>query len=150
MLYIDAQPNSVIPQYIKLADIGIIPLLRLKWWEVSSPLKLMEYLSMEIPIVLSDIKAHLDVLPAESDFVVYFNPDKKEDLADKILLAYGNYENLKKNSWNGRKIILENYSWDKIAEKLLTFFQKFDERTAGNASTGLSRAETKKSIYKLF
>ena len=126
IIYMETQKNTVMPQYIKLADIGIIPYTRIQWWEISSPLKLMEYMSMEKPIVLSDIKAHTDVVPCNSDFVVYFNPDKRNELAEKILFAYENLDKLKKNSWKGRNIILENYTWDKLADKLYNFFQSFN------------------------
>ncbi len=123
ILYMDTQDNAIMPQYIKLADAGIIPYIRIKWWEISSPLKLMEYASMEKPIILSDIKAHTDVIPENSDFVVYFNPDIKNELADKILYAYENLRELKNNTWKGRKIIVDNYSWDKLADRLNDFFQ---------------------------
>ncbi len=125
ILYLGAQENSIIPQYIKLADIGIIPLLRLKWWEVSSPLKLMEYLSMELPIILSDIEAHIAVVPRQSNFVVYFNPDNENELDEKILSAYNNLDLLKKNSWKGRSIVIENYTWGQIANKLINYFNSF-------------------------
>ncbi len=125
IMYLGTQQNSLMPQFIKLADIGIIPYIRIKWWEVSSPLKLMEYTSMEKPIVLSNIKAHTDVLPEDSDFVVYFNPDNKNELSDKILFAYNNLNELKKNSWKGRQIILDNYTWEKLADKLTRYFQNF-------------------------
>ena len=126
VLFLDAQDNSIIPQYIKLADIGIIPLLRLKWWEVSSPLKLMEYLSMELPMVLSDIEAHTTVVPRNSDFVIYFNPDTENELDKKILSAYNNLEELKKNSWKGRSIVIENYTWSRLANKLINYFNSFN------------------------
>ena len=126
ILYLDAADNSVMPQYIKLADIGVIPYIRIKWWEVSSPLKLMEYLSMELPIVMSDIKAHLDVVPEDSGFVVYFNPDKKDQLAEKILYAYKNLNELKSNTYKGRELVLESLTWSRQADKMIDFLQSFN------------------------
>ncbi len=125
ILYLKSADNSLMPQYIKSADVGIIPYSRIKWWEVSSPLKLMEYLSMEMPIVMSNIKAHVDVVPENSDFVVYFNPDNKRELAEKILYAYNNIEYLKVNAYKGREIVLENLTWQKQAERMFEFLKSF-------------------------
>ncbi len=127
IMYLDSAENSLMPQYIKLADIGIIPYSRIKWWEVSSPLKLMEYLSMEKPIIMSDIKAHLDVVPCDSDFVVYFNPDDKGQLPGKILYAYENINRLKLKAKKGREIILDNYTWSKQADKVISFLTGLNE-----------------------
>ncbi len=123
LLFLDAADNAVMPQYIKLADIGVIPYKRIKWWEVSSPLKLMEYLSMEIPIVMSDIQAHLNVVPRESDFSVYFNPDQKNELTEKILYAYKNIKKLNSKTYIGRKIVLEKLTWHNQAEKMAGFLE---------------------------
>ena len=49
ILLIDSVDNSEIPYYIKLADFCVVPLPRIKWWEISSPLKLFEYLAMGKP-----------------------------------------------------------------------------------------------------
>ncbi len=125
ILYLDAADNSIMPQYIKLADIGIIPYVRIKWWEVSSPLKLMEYLSMEIPIVMSDIKAHTDVVPPEAGFAVYFNPDRKNELAEKIFYAYNNLKILQSKSYKGRELVLKNLTWARQAEKMVNFLKSY-------------------------
>jgi glycosyltransferase involved in cell wall biosynthesis len=107
--------------YINLADICIVPLLRIFWWEISSPLKLMEYLAMEKPIVLSDILAHKSVVPPDSKFAVYFNPDIPNDLGMKISEAITNIDHLKNNGFMGREIVLNKYTWD-IQAKILENF----------------------------
>ena len=112
LLLIDPVEYEQMAGYIKLSDICIVPLLRIFWWEISSPLKLMEYLAMEKPIILSDIKAHLTVVPVDSKFALYFNPDDLDDLRKKIIEAIKNIDQLKINGFMGRKIILENYTWD--------------------------------------
>lgn len=140
IFYLDSAENSSMPQYIKLADIGIVPYSRNKWWEVSSPLKLMEYLSMEKPIIISDIKAHLDVVPRESEFAVYFNPDIKNELADKILYAFENINELKLNSYKEREIVLDKLTWNKQADKVKNFL-----RSLGYSNTFLSRITLTKS-----
>jgi glycosyltransferase involved in cell wall biosynthesis len=120
---IDAVNHDLIAAYIDLADLCIIPLPRILWWEISSPLKLMEYLAMEKPIILSDITAHLSVVPQDSKFAVFFNPDDPDDLEIKMKQAINNIDLLKNNSFQGRKIILNKYTWD-IQAKLVAEFVK--------------------------
>ncbi len=126
LLLLDIVPYEQVPFYINLADLCIIPLPRIKWWEISSPLKLMEYLSMEKPLILSDIEAHLSVVPRNSEFAVYFNPDDSEDLPKKIEKAVLNLQYLKQNAPKGRKIILEKFTWEIQAKTIESFIKSFN------------------------
>lgn len=124
ILLIDSVENKLVPYYIALADFCVVPLPRIIWWEVSSPLKLMEYLAMEKPIILTDIKAHLDVVPNDSKFAVYFNPDINDDLENKIVEAYKNKSEYQKYGSAGRELVASQYTWDHQAEKLVNFFKQ--------------------------
>jgi glycosyltransferase involved in cell wall biosynthesis len=121
LLLLNAVKHEEMAAYINLADICIVPLPRIFWWEISSPLKLMEYLAMEKPIVLSNIVAHLSVVPLDSKFAVYFDPDDPNDLGQKINQAINNIDELKNNSFKGREIILNKYTWDIQAKILVNF-----------------------------
>jgi glycosyltransferase involved in cell wall biosynthesis len=79
-MLINIVKHEQVADYISLADICVVLLPRLPWWEISSPLKLMEYLAMEKPIVLSDINAHQSIVTKNSNIAVYFNPDYPYDL----------------------------------------------------------------------
>ena len=124
LLLLDIIQHEKLAAYINLADICVVPLPRILWWEISSPLKLMEYLAMEKPIILSDIKAHLDVIPRDSDFAVYFNPDDKNDLSKKISEAISNLNNLKNNAAKGREIARQKFTWDIQAKVIEEFIKK--------------------------
>ena len=124
LLLLDIIQHEKLPAYIDLADICIVPLPRIKWWEISSPLKLMEYLAMSKPIVLSDIQAHLSVVERSSDFSVYFNPDDPDDLGKKIKTAINGLDCLKKNAYKGREIVENKYSWDIQANVIKEFVNK--------------------------
>ena len=124
LLLLDIVQHEKLASYIHLADICIVPLPRILWWEISSPLKLMEYLAMEKPIILSDIKAHLEVVPRDSDFVNYFNPDDENDLSKKIIDTISNLHFLKNNARNGRKIVIKKYSWEIQAKVIADFIKR--------------------------
>jgi glycosyltransferase involved in cell wall biosynthesis len=121
LLLINAVSHEEMASYINLADICIVPLPRIIWWEISSPLKLMEYLAMEKPIILSDIKAHKNVVPENSKFALYFNPDDPDDLGEKISDAINNIDHMKNNSSKSRELVLKKYTWDIQAKTLEKF-----------------------------
>jgi glycosyltransferase involved in cell wall biosynthesis len=58
VLFTGAVPFEKVPNYIISADVGIIPLPAIDWWNVSSPIKLKEYLAMQLPVIVTDIPAH--------------------------------------------------------------------------------------------
>jgi len=47
-----------IPKYLRTADVAILPFPDISWWAVSSPIKMMEYLAIGVPIVATEIAAH--------------------------------------------------------------------------------------------
>jgi glycosyltransferase involved in cell wall biosynthesis len=58
IMFTGGVPFEKIPSYIATADVGIIPLPAIDWWNVSSPIKLKEYLAMQLPVIATDIAAH--------------------------------------------------------------------------------------------
>ena len=55
-------PFATIPDYIKSADLGIIPLPDIDWWNLNSPIKMKEYLAMRLPFVATNIQSHREIV----------------------------------------------------------------------------------------
>lgn len=121
LLLLDVVEHEKVPAYIKLADICVIPLPKILWWEISSPLKLMEYLAMDKPIILSDIMAHRLVVPKDSGFAYFFNPDDKEDLGRILIKAISGLDKLKKDASKCRELVLSKFTWDIHAKVIENF-----------------------------
>jgi glycosyltransferase involved in cell wall biosynthesis len=117
-------PYQEVPLYIALADVGILPFPNILWWRVSSPIKLMEYLAMEKPVIVTDIEAHRNVLISNNSgfFIASHDP---ETIAQGILRAYQSRKHLKTMGQRGRKIVQEEYTWEKQALKLDNFLRSF-------------------------
>ncbi len=79
-------PYEDIPAYIRAADIGILPFPNIRWWDVSSPLKLMEYLAVGINVVATDIRAHR-VVAEQTGGVMLVADNQPRVLAQGILDA---------------------------------------------------------------
>jgi len=112
-----------VPKYISMIDVGIVPLPHHQYWNNQSPLKVMEYLSMEKPIILTNIPAHLDIIKKEKCGIL-IRSHSPEDIKKGIIKAYENRKNFKILGKIGRKIILKKYNWGKIAKHLEIFLMK--------------------------
>ena len=82
-------PFEEVPNYIKTADVGIIPLPQIEWWNVSSPIKLKEYLAMQIPVIATDIPAHRFVVE-KAGGTTLINNNEPASIAQAVLAFYKN------------------------------------------------------------
>ena len=115
-------PYEDVPKYIASCNIGILPFPNLGWWRVSSPLKLMEYLAMEKPVIVTDIEAHREVLH-NSPCGIFVKSHKPEEIARGIERAYRLRNKLRKMGKKGRDLVIGKYTWEKQAENLMSFLE---------------------------
>ena len=114
-------PHDLVPKYLMLADIGILPFPDLLWWRVSSPIKLMEYLAMGKPVLVTDIEAHRDVL-LDNPVAFFMKDSQPANIAKAIMEAYGKRYNFTELSHIARKVVEDQYTWEhqsKCFEKYL-------------------------------
>lgn len=106
---------SKVSCYIRTADVSIIPFPNISWWAVSSPIKLMEYLAIGVPIVATDIAAHRWVAQ-KSVGVILARNSQPENLAACIKVA------ITSEKLRVPKRIIENViSWKSQAKNLVRF-----------------------------
>jgi len=86
VLFTGRIPFEEIPNYIKSADLGIIPLPDIDWWNLNSPIKLKEYIAMELPAMVTDIQSHRQVAE-KTGGVLFFKDDGPETIA-RVLIDY--------------------------------------------------------------
>jgi len=114
-----------VPKYIAICDCGLIPALNIPEWRNQSPLKLLEYLAMEKVVIATDILA-IRYIMGESKCAIYIPSSSPEEIAKAILYVYDNKEKLKEWGALGRKIVEENYSWEKVAENFEHYLLSLD------------------------
>ena len=105
-----------IPSYLRAADIGILPFPNITWWVVSSPIKLMEYLAMGVPVVATDIEANRTVLCKTTGGILAVD-SSPQNLANSIseLLESG-------CEMPSEELLEKTVSWDSQAEQLVNYF----------------------------
>jgi glycosyltransferase involved in cell wall biosynthesis len=85
--FVSPVPHARVPEFVNAADVGLVPLPPIWEWQISSPLKLAEYLCLGLPVVLTDIQAHRIVAP-DAPFAFWAATADPPGLAAAILDAY--------------------------------------------------------------
>jgi glycosyltransferase involved in cell wall biosynthesis len=110
-----------IAQYINIADVGVIPLPpENRWWQVSAPLKTLEYLAAGKPIIATNIPFHVNIFK-KGNYGILLESGSPEIIAKGITDLYKNKNDLKKIGEEGRKIVEKFYSWDVMAREVENF-----------------------------
>jgi glycosyltransferase involved in cell wall biosynthesis len=113
--FVSRVPHEEIPAYIRTADAGVLPFPNIQWWAVSSPIKLMEYLAIGLPVIATDIAAIRNVID-QTGGAVLASDNKPENLAQAIRAFYV----------NGcppvsRSVLEDTISWNKQAKLILQY-----------------------------
>jgi glycosyltransferase involved in cell wall biosynthesis len=112
-----------IPRYLAVADAGMLPLPNLMWWRVSSPIKLMEYLAMGKPVMVTDIEAHRDVL-GDAPFAFYAGHGEVAPWAEALLHLLGALDERRAElAAIARDFAESTLTWDRQAERLARYLE---------------------------
>jgi len=113
-----------VPRFISIADLCIVPLPNLTWWNVSSPLKLMEYIASGKNILMSNIVAHRNVVGGNNGYF-FFDEVNESVFSDKILEAYllfiADPERYRQRGWKQGEQLKDGISWARRAAVLEDF-----------------------------
>lgn len=121
-------PYERIPAEIAAADCCICPLPDRTEWNVSSPLKVFEYLASGKPVILTPIPAHEEIL-GEEDFVVWSKGWDTEHFAEAIEYAFKQRERLRVSAEQGRNLARERFDWKEIGMRFARYLDWTAERS---------------------
>jgi glycosyltransferase involved in cell wall biosynthesis len=102
-------------------DIGIIANRENPATELMLPVKLLEYISLNIPVVAPRLRAIEYYFTDE--MVTYFEPENVDSLAQAILNLY-NDESRRKVQAEKAKVFLEQYGWEKHRLDLINLYRE--------------------------
>lgn len=78
---------------------------------------LLEVAALKVPIIASDIAPNTNVFSQEE--ITFFKTGDINDLAEKIEYAYNNYPQISKKTSKAFNRLINDYSWDDIANEYL-------------------------------
>lgn len=120
VLFYSPVPHRVVASHIRQASAGILPLPRVDDWNVSSPLKLFEYLACGKPVIVTKIPAHLNIIGGKS-FVFWAEESTPYAITQAIIKAMNATDKMMLLGREARRFVEESYSWQRQAEKLEKF-----------------------------
>ena len=116
--------HEVVPYYINVSHVGIMAYPDIEYWKVNNPIKLLEYLAMEKPVIVTDSIAFREVI-GTTECGIFLDSQDPPTIAKAILYAYERRDELEEMGKRGRRIVEEGYTWAKQAERLDAFLRGF-------------------------
>lgn len=115
------QNVSLFQSYIISSDICISPLHRNLQHDVAYANKIFQYMSFAKPLLVSDAIAQKRLIQKVESGLVH-EEKNIDDFTEKVLELYRN-ENLRKSFGdNGKKFIINEFSWEQTSKKLLHLY----------------------------
>ncbi len=115
--------HNEIPQYLANCDVGILAYPSIKYWQLNNPIKLLEYLAMSKPVIVTDMPAFRDVIGLKK-CGIFTKSNRPSDIARAIAFCYKNKEKLNEWGMYGREITEQKYTWKRQARVLADFLSK--------------------------
>ena len=111
--FVGAMPTHELPRHLVQADVGLVPILYDPFTRYMLPLKLLEYVGMGIPCIVSEtetIRAYFS-----DDMVRYCKPGDERELAAAILELHQDADRRKQLVANASRFNT-SYNWDQQRE----------------------------------
>jgi PEP-CTERM/exosortase A-associated glycosyltransferase len=116
-------PHDQIAKYYKLFDIMVLPRVQTRLTTLVTPLKPLEIMAMEKPLLASDIGGHREmVIPLVNGML--FNSEDARDLAQKMRDLINDPNTRDQLAASARKWVEENRSWSALGKRYLEIYQK--------------------------
>lgn len=111
-------PNELLPTYYAKASVVAVPSRYDLFGMVA-----LEALACKSPVVVSKFAGVSKYITAEMGLVG--DPEKINDFAEKIIFLLRNTEIAFKMGEKGREFVIRNFTWEKIADKILKVYEQF-------------------------
>lgn len=117
-------PQKLLPTYLSLADVCVAPYTPAEWYKLSlpeTPVKVVEYMSMGKPVIMSKISDENVI--TWSDGGVQITPGDVTELTSWIISLIRDEETRKTLGTKGRVYVEQNFSWETTAPKLMEIYE---------------------------
>ena len=114
-------PISDLPSLIAVADVGVVPYRRGVFTDGILPTKLMEYISLNMPVIASRTPA-IDTYFDET-MVEFFEPESIDGLADCIVRLHTD-ETRRQQLVQGGQTFRQRHSWEMISTDYVTLVKR--------------------------
>ena len=112
-----------IPRYYSVTDVFVIPRPSNQATETLIPMKLLEAMSMENIVLVSDVHGMTEVVTNRKNGIVYREGDI-DDFIHQFVNIIDNLTEYKLFGKAARKTVFESYTWEKARRKLANIYEK--------------------------
>ena len=107
--FINYVPHNEIITYYRNADVFVFPS-----FSEGLPKVVLEAMASELPVVATDVDGNNElVIDGYNGYLV--RPNSPGDIAEKVLDLLKDNEQAKRLGKNGRRLVLDNFTWEKVA-----------------------------------
>jgi glycosyltransferase involved in cell wall biosynthesis len=114
-------PHNEMPKYLSACDVCVAPYPKLDPFYFS-PIKVIEYMAMQIPVVASD-QGQLHELLNQNRGVLY-DSENNNNLVEALLWVHENSDESEKSAGKAREYVEQNLTWKGNITRTLEFLQK--------------------------
>jgi glycosyltransferase involved in cell wall biosynthesis len=125
VLHLPSIEHNDLPYYLDLFDVAVAPYPYIEDFYFS-PLKLFEYMSMGKAVVASNI-GQISYIINDGKNGLLFEPSNIDMMAEQIEKIYQNEELRNIIGKNARETIINNYTWNHTAEKVVNYFGSYKQ-----------------------
>ena len=118
-------PLHELPGQLRSMDLGVVGNRRSPASDLMLPVKLMEYVSLGIPVVVPRLKT-IEYYFSD-DMVAYYEPEDIQSMADSIDCLYRMPE-LRRRKVEQAGTFLREYGWERKGPELVGFYQELLEK----------------------
>ncbi len=120
VIFIDAQPQTELVEYLNASNIGISTLKDAPFTKGVRPVKIFSYMACELPVIATDI-GESGMLIKEAGCGIAVPPENPRSIADAIIQLHQNIALSAEFGKHGRQFVEEHYTREKSAHALLDF-----------------------------
>jgi len=117
--WLDAVSKADMPALLRSANTGAAILKRVDTFKTVYPNKVFDYMSCERPVLLAIDGVARELVTEKAKAGVFAEPERPEELAEKIRWMADNPEELKAMGKRGRRYVEEHFSRPALAQKYL-------------------------------
>jgi glycosyltransferase involved in cell wall biosynthesis len=122
VVFTDWVDFRLVPSYIALSDVCLVPHHASGHTKTTIPHKLFQYMAMKKPVIVTDCKP-LKRIVAECECGLVVPSGDYNEMAEAVIRLYRDNEYARKLGENGRKAVEEKYNWETEAKKLCELYK---------------------------
>ncbi len=117
------QNANMLPSYINVSDICLIPHLKTEHTDHTIPHKLFQYMLLKKPVLSTNCNPLERIINETQSGRIYRSNDSK-DFAEKIISMFENATERNQMGINGYNAVNDNYNWESTAKNLIALYEE--------------------------